>query len=218
MAVDMPRNRYTIDSLYLDTRDFQLYQANNLELPERFKARIRSYPAAPGSKVFLEIKGRNGDIILKTRGPVSRDAWRELVERPPTKVSDPAVERFLALKMRHCLEPVVIVRYEREPWVSTLDRYARVTFDTGIRHQPMEQWCLDTDERRWRPNDAAPPARFNGPKSPTILELKFGRAVPSWLSRVVQRFDLPRRAFSKYGTAIQGIFARPMLRTARGPT
>jgi len=217
MAEGRPGSCYTIDSLYLDTWDLQLYAANNLELPRRFKARIRSYPAAPGSPAFFEIKGRDGDIILKTRGPVPRDQVAQLLDRPPRTLDNKAVERFLSLRIRHNLEPVAVVRYEREPWISTLDSYARVTFDTHIRHQRMDQWCPEPDERAWRYADSAPSARSKGFLSPVILELKFERAVPSWLSRIVAKFNLDRQAFSKYGTAIKALHSPPELRTVREP-
>lgn len=214
MAKGMPRDRYTIDSLYFDTRDFQLYFANEMEMAERFKARIRNYPSAPGGPVFLEIKARDGDIILKTRGPVKREQWRALVENPPVQAPSPAAERFLALKMRHGLRPVLAVRYEREPWVSTIDPYTRVTFDMHIRHQRVENLSLDYEDRLWASNDDAISANVDGPRSPVIVELKFERAVPQWLSRLVAKLNLERRSFSKYGTAIVRAYEPRELRTS----
>ena len=56
---------YRIRSLYLDTWNMSLYKANDREAPRRFKARVRSYPDAPGGPVFAEIKARVGDVIQR---------------------------------------------------------------------------------------------------------------------------------------------------------
>ena len=45
--------RYTIDSLYLDTDDLDLYYANDREQVDRVKVRARAYPAQDHQKVFL---------------------------------------------------------------------------------------------------------------------------------------------------------------------
>lgn len=216
MCAQRPDHRYTIDSLYLDTTDRQLYASNDLELPRRFKARVRTYPDNADAPAYLEIKARDGDIIYKTRGAVPKEDVAALLEKPPHRVHDPNLERFFSLRLRHNLAPVCLVRYQREAWVSQLDPYTRVTFDTHIRHQRMEQWCLQSDPRQWRSNDAAPLTQNGGVRSPTILELKFERAVPGWLSRLVARWDLDRRAFSKYGTAMKAMLAPPEHRTSDG--
>lgn len=213
-----PDGTYRIRSLYLDTPRYDLFHANAREAPERFKARVRCYPDV-SSPVFLEIKKRSLDTIVKTRAPVPTDHWQAILEGR-TLADDPrgeprsasARERFLALVHAYDLRPVVLVEYLREAYVSTVDRYARVTFDTRIRCQSRRRLDLDADPRRWRV--VAHPGRIVTEPAYTVVELKFGRTAPPWMVALVRRCDLLRHSFSKYGHSLHAQLAAPTLRVA----
>ena len=211
-----PEGCYTIDSLYFDTPDMKLYHATVYEVVDRFKLRARTYPGSPGSPVFLECKRRYNDVISKTRGKVKGD-WAALIDDSTGKsvaaLSDSAVERFVALYHTHHFQPCVVVRYEREAWVSTVDEYARVTFDQHVRCQRMDTLSLDCEDDRWRAADDG--VLMKTPTSLTVLELKFTSHVPSWLISLVKRFDLTRRSFSKYGCSVQASLKGPSVRRNR---
>jgi hypothetical protein len=199
---------YRIESLYFDTVDMALYRATVNEHVERFKLRVRHYPASPLGSVFLEVKSRYNDVISKTRGAVPRTVWKALLEdpaaTPPAGLSASdraAVAHFRSLCQTCDARPVSIVRYHREPWVSVVDDYARVTFDTAIESQPVESYSLDPDPARYRAIDHPIAARW--PTSPVVLELKFTAQVPLWLHRMVRSLDLSRRSFSKYGNSVE---------------
>lgn len=196
-----PGGRYTINSLYLDTPTLELYRANGRELHDRFKLRVRDYPPDTHGPVFLEVKRRVGDAIVKTRAAVPRKQWTALIEDPRVPMPGPAVERFVALLHTHQAGPACLVRYEREAWVSQVDGYARVTIDRNIRCQIQERLDLEADPGGWRNVDHA--ALQQTEDAMTVVELKFTRAVPRWMVNIVQSLDLLRSAFSKYGTAIQ---------------
>ncbi len=211
--------RYIIDSLYFDTPDLRLFRANEHEVADRFKARARTYPESATAPVFFEIKRRIGDVIAKTRGRVSRDHWAEALERARVPQDDrcpprdrPAVERFFALAWRYHLRPVVLVRYEREPWMSVIDSYARVTFDYHVRSQAIDRLTFDHAPNAWRASDH--PEANRADRSLIILELKFTTHVPMWLVHIVERFDLWRQSFSKYGTSVQAWHLPASLRTS----
>ena len=183
-------NAYALRSLYLDAPDMRLYHANEREAPVRFKARIRCYPEAERSPVFAELKFRDGDVIRKTRERLPSDDWRAgLQERGP-------LGGFVHRMHRHDLQPVVLVEYRREAWASSVDPYARVTWDSAIRCQAMRRWSLEADPRRWRPIDHGLLTFMD--RSPVVLELKWGRYAPPWMMRVAQGLDLFRHSFSKY--------------------
>ncbi|MBL9104995.1 MAG: polyphosphate polymerase domain-containing protein [Myxococcales bacterium] len=220
-AARNPRGRYTIESLYLDTAGLSLFWANDHEQVDRIKMRVRGYPEVAGSPVFFEVKRRVNDIILKTRGRVGADEWGKLLRDPaapiPTGVKDrdrKAVERFLAIHRSMHLKPLTLVRYEREPYFSNIDDYARVTFDTAIRAQPSREFSFASNPRAWRALDDAVTMRTLD--SLVVLELKFTTHVPLWLVNIVERLGLVRRAFSKYGTSIRAFYAPVDARTAAG--
>jgi hypothetical protein len=218
-AARNPRGRYTIESLYLDTADLRLFWANEHEQVDRIKMRVRGYPEVAGSPVFFEVKRRINDVILKTRGRVPADAWGRLLADPSTPIPDSvkdrdrrAVERFVAIARTTHLRPFTLVRYEREPYFSHIDDYARVTFDTAIRAQRTSEFSFASSPRGWRALDDAVTQRTLD--SLIVLELKFTSHVPIWLVNIVERLGLTRRAFSKYGTSIRQFYSPVDHRTA----
>jgi len=219
-AARNPRGIYTIESLYFDTAALGLFWANHHEQLDRIKVRVRGYAEVPGSPVFFEVKRRVNDVILKTRGKVPHKLWTAMLSDPaapiPAEVTGKdrvAVERFLAIARTLNLRPYTLVRYEREPYFSRIDDYARVTFDTRIRAQSMRKLSFDAEARGWRAIDDAITQRTLD--SLIVLELKFTTQVPSWLVHIVERCGLARRSFSKYGTSIQAFYCPPELRTPR---
>lgn len=209
-------DRYTIDSLYFDTPDMRLYRANEEEVANRYKLRVRTYPQTPGAPIFFEVKARYNDVVVKDRGRAPTNNWADMltdrnvaVPKSHSPFESAAVERFTTLvRMQHA-GPVVLVRYTREPYESTIDDYARVTFDRAIKSQQMSDVTLDSTPGRWRPSDA--PATVHGSWSPTVLELKFTAQVPFWMVDMVRTLNLDRRSFSKYGRSVEAWAQRPGL-------
>ncbi|AKT41127.1 polyphosphate polymerase domain-containing protein [Chondromyces crocatus] len=194
--------RYRIRSLYFDTDRYDLYWANERKQWDRFKLRARMYPGAEKSPVFLEVKRRVKDVIIKTRAAVPASTWREVLAGKSEALSTlspsarAGVQRFLAPYHRHHTNPVVLVEYEREAYISELENYARLTFDRMISVQSKTRLELDADPRRWRLIDHPVQTRTQEPV--TVLELKFERRPPAWMSAMVKRLELVRYSFSKY--------------------
>ncbi|WP_437585305.1 VTC domain-containing protein [Sorangium sp. So ce1000] len=210
---------YRIRSLYLDTRGFDLYWANAREQRDRFKLRVRTYPGKT-SPTFLEVKRRVQDVIVKSRAAVPASEWRELLEhaRPASlaRLSPgvrKAAERFIGAYHRHALGPTLLVDYEREPYESTLDTYARLTFDRKIVCQRRETLDLDASDGGWRPVDH--PVQTQTPEPVCVLELKFERRPPPWMVALVRRLDLVRHSFSKYCYGVTAQLTLPEARTTR---
>ncbi len=205
-AAKAPKNRYSIESLYLDTPDLALYRANDIELVDRFKLRVRHYPDAPKSPVFLELKARYHDTIVKSRGMVGRD-WAPICNDPfvSRKLlgTAPAVERFVTQTHRIGARPAALVRYSREAWASIVDDYARVTFDRQILGCMVapDAWTFDADIRDYRGCDD--PTGVRDVASLVIIELKFTARVPLWMQSLVETLGLQRRSYSKYGRCIE---------------
>ncbi|MBC8069473.1 MAG: polyphosphate polymerase domain-containing protein [Deltaproteobacteria bacterium] len=218
-AASSPTHSYTVETLYLDTPALGLFWANDHETVDRIKVRVRGYVEDPRT-VFLEVKRRINDMISKTRAPIARAQLYALLSDPAAPIpADTAgrdrasVERFLSIARTLHLRPYTLVRYRREPWVSTIDDYARVTFDTNICAQATEQFGFDATPTRWRALDDAITQRTL--ESMTVLELKFTNFVPWWMINVVRNFGLVRRSFSKYGTSIRALYEPVDTRTPR---
>ncbi len=208
-----PTGSYAIRSHYLDTDRFDLFFANEREQRDRFKARIRSYPGA-SAPVFLEIKRRVGDVILKRRGSLPEGEWQRVVESPEAaaRTGKPGVVQFVERLHRYHLRPRLMVEYDREAYESTIDRYARVTFDRRIVCQVKETLGNVVDERRWRHVDH--PAQTRMLETVCVLELKFERRPPRWMTHMIQSLDLVRMSFSKY---CYGVTSQLLFPTVRSP-
>ncbi|UQA63156.1 polyphosphate polymerase domain-containing protein [Polyangium aurulentum] len=212
-----PDGTYRIRSLYFDTDRFDLFQANEREQVDRFKLRARTYPGKE-SPVFLEVKRRVVDVIVKTRAAVPAASWRDVLAGRSAALSAlsagarSGAQRFLAPYHRHHMRPVLLVDYEREAYISEIDSYSRLTFDRKIVVQPKETLDFDADPRRWRAIDHTAQTRTIEPVC--VLELKFERRPPRWMSALVQRLGLVRYSFSKY---CYGVTAELSLPETRSP-
>lgn len=213
-----PDGTYRIRSLYLDTDRFDLFWANDREQGDRFKARIRTYPGSTTAPVFFEIKRRVLDVIVKSRAAVPRALWLDALAGKDAVMSTLSASarknlmKFQAPYFRHHLRPAVMVEYEREAYISDLDTYARLTFDRKIVVQQCDALTLDVDERQYRPVDHRARTRTTEPVC--VLELKFERRPPAWMSALVRRLELQRASFSKYCYGVMAELTLPERRTA----
>ena len=220
-AAKNPTRTYTIDTLYLDTDDLSLFWANDHEQRDRIKMRVRGYADAPDRPLFFEVKRRINDVISKSRGQVSHQDWIGLLQDPQARVpanASPkdraAIERFMTLARTLRVRPFTLVRYRREPYVSVIDDYARVTFDTHVRAHPIDKLTFTPSGNAWRALDDAVSARMLD--SMVVLELKFTNQVPLWMVNVCRSLGLERGAFSKYGNSIRAFYQTVDPRVARG--
>ena len=215
-----PDGNYVIRSLYCDTDRFDLYWANDREQADRFKMRIRCYPGKK-SPVFLEVKRRVMDVIVKSRAAVPADSWRDVLAGKEAALAalSPSARAgalsFISRYHRHHLHPVMLVEYTREAYVSEIDAYARLTFDRKIIIQPQDKLDLEADPRRWRAVDHTLQTRTLEPVC--VLELKFERRPPAWMVSFVKRLDLVRYSFSKYCYGVTAELTLPEARTPRFP-
>lgn len=203
---------YKIRSLYFDTPSLDLYAANEREQGRRFKSRVRMYPGATGP-YFLEVKSRYQDVIVKSRAAVPAESWRQAMKCESATIdalperTRSAVLAFVSKLIAHHLEPVLLVEYEREAYVSEIDSYARLTFDRKICAQSRTELDLEADDRHWRSIDHLVQTRT--PEPATVLELKFERRPPAWMVAMVKRLELVRYAFSKYCYGLANALALP---------
>jgi hypothetical protein len=214
------RRGYPVRSLYLDTPSLAFHRAKEQGLPERFKLRVRSYR---DGEFWLEHKQRSADIVRKARAHFHGKAVRDAALGEAKVAGDDASgrrlrDRFARMVCETGAHPTVLIRYDREAFVSEVDSYARVTFDRNIEFQRTDRWALDADERRWDPLDRH--FRPETPRPPVVMEIKCELAVPGWLVDTVRRNDLRRVSISKYSL---GIYAsrriesrEPMSERARG--
>ncbi len=137
--------------------------------------------------------------------------WAERLQGPAPADVSPAERMFRERCERFGLGPSLMVRYQREAWLSTVDSYARVTFDRRIVCQAWSDWSLGADERQWLALDDC--RSMGGVPEGVVLELKCLTAVPRWLGHVVHSVGLPRARYSKFCKSVDRLWASDTLLT-----
>ncbi len=199
--------RYIITSLYFDSPQWECLRAKKERCFTRFKLRVRTYGELSDGPVFAEVKRKFGDVIIKNRRLVDKENWVEDI------IGDnPETQDFRSLMKRWQAGPVLLVRYEREPFMSVVDDYARVTFDRKITYQACRDWDLLGDPRAWRSTDDVYSTR-NVPRA-LVLELKCTQSVPAWMLNLIRRHGLQQSSYSKYCNGAERILRPGLLSDA----
>lgn len=192
---------YPVHSIYLDSDGLDTHYAYINGTKNRYKLRLRYYDSEPDSPVFVELKARVDNCIMKRRCGIRREAvplvmagqlpdMDQLITNEPRHLA--ALERFIILMQEINARPKLHNYYQREAWVSPNDNSVRVTFDRQIFVEPYFK------------ND--PTVQMQDPKlvySPfVILELKFTNRFPDWFKVLVQRFNLMQGSSAKYSGGV----------------
>lgn len=180
---------YNIRSLYFDDYYNRYYYENENGTDPRMKFRIRIYNHS-SEKITLECKRKERGKTLKTACPLTAEQTRMLMQGKtfPIQDADHPLLRQLLLEMRiHMLRPVVIVEYDRIPYVYK-NGNVRVTFDTNI--------SSSSDVSRFL--DDYLPKRPIMPAGQHLMEVKFDEYLPDSIYRNLNLGSLRQTAFSKY--------------------
>jgi VTC domain-containing protein len=193
---------YGVHSLYVDSPGYTLCQQTVRGLKNRFKLRIRYYDDDPASPVFLEIKSRVDQAILKERAGITREGAQRVLDGGapgPEHILRPSDEsscrRFCELRDRLNGSGKVYVSYHREAYVSPNSNKLRVTFDRNIIGRAYDRGTgLDAEGLWSRP-------RIDG----VVLEIKFTNRFPEWMRDMVSVFDLDRSSMAKYVRCVEAV-------------
>jgi len=180
---------YTIRSLYFDDYANRCYEENESGTDPREKFRIRIYNGS-ASKITLELKKKERGKTLKLSCPLTEEQCRTLMRGIPLPhdVSYPPLLQKLLMQMRtRLLKPVVIVEYDRVPYVCR-DGNVRITMDLNISSSNQIDRFLDPQIAR-RPIMAA---------GEHILEVKFDEYLPDYIKNSMELGRLRQTSFSKF--------------------
>ena len=184
-----PGGSYGIRSLYFDDIHNRCFYENENGTDPREKFRIRIYNHS-ADRITLECKRKEHGKTLKTACPLSRAQADLLIRGEP--LSDwealPPLLRKMELKRRsELLHPVVIVEYERLPYVCR-EGNVRVTFDLNVAS------CSEPG----RFFDAEIPKRPVMPAGQQLMEVKYDEFLPDVIYHSLNLGTLRQTAYSKY--------------------
>jgi hypothetical protein len=201
---------YVVRSIYYDGRGFDFYYQKIEGLRLRKKLRVRGYNhTSKDSTVFFEIKHKLDRRVFKERAAIPITMGKSLLCCPHVSAVDAgegwprgsriAADRFLWLKHKLALIPVMLVVYNREAFVDATNGRTRVTIDTNLRSLlfPSED-DLFTESRLRTAIDGK-----------AIVELKFNGGMPSWMMALVKAERLTPVSISKYCISVDSWIAEP---------
>lgn len=201
-----PDQFYSICSLYLDTRDLEFLRQRQYGKDGRFNMRVRCYGDQGEAPYFLEIKRKNGGFGKKYRSTANADEWPAILSNPAYRIPDDSDDRnrvnkemFLRLAISYAIEPKLLTCYRRRAFVSTVNEYARVTMDIGMKYRAQQHYSLKADKGMISYDNESIYERDMYSDASVILELKSNIGeVPVWMIDLIAAFDLKQQGFSKY--------------------
>lgn len=180
---------YTIRSLYFDDYENRCLRENEDGTDPREKFRIRIYNHSD-QRITLECKRKERGKTHKTSCPLTRQQTELLMQGkilPDIASQPPLLQKLTMLMMTRRMHPVVIVEYDRVPYVYR-NGNVRITLDTNIRSSS----AVDQFLAEQIPNRPVMPA------GQQLLEVKYDEYLPDFIYRALQLHSLRQTAFSKY--------------------
>ncbi len=194
-------NTYTVRSIYFDSPDFKCYHEKITGLPNREKFRLRAYEPIDGkTTAFLECKRKNCRKGMKERVFIDNiilDAIEHndysILHSSYLKEDDrKTLEKFFFNVFRNSYMPVLLVTYDREPYIDPNEDRIRITLDKNLRAMAFPQIHDIYEEERL--------SSILGDK--IVLEVKFDSYLPRWISDLTSVFGLIPQAVSKYCSSL----------------
>jgi len=180
---------YNIRSLYFDDYYNRCFYENENGTDPREKYRIRIYNHS-ANRITLECKRKEHGKTLKKSCPLTREQTERIIngDPPPLIEAQHALLRKFLLEMQtHRLHPVVIVEYERIPFIHK-NGNVRITFDTQISSSSnVNDFFSDTIPRR--------PIM---PAGQHLMEVKFDEYLPDVIYHSLNLSQLQQTTYSKY--------------------
>lgn len=182
-------NTYSIRSIYFDDYFNTCYRENEDGTDPREKFRIRIYNCS-ADRISLELKQKEHGMCHKISCPLSLEDCRTIMAGgiPDFDSKTPYLLKKLIMQMNmRALRPVVIVAYERVPFVYN-DGNVRITFDRNIRSSSDIEGFFD-------PAVDFRPVLESGIN---MMEVKFDELLPDFINEALQTSRLQQTSFSKY--------------------
>lgn len=185
---------YSIRSLYFDDYENRCLRENEDGTDPREKFRIRIYNAS-SERIMLECKRKERGKTHKSSCPLTVEQTRALMAGkilPDIASQPPVLRKLTLLMMTRRMKPVVIVEYDRIPYVYK-NGNVRITLDTNIASSSAVERFLDRDIL---PRPVLPVGQ-------QLLEVKYDEYLPDFIYRNLQLHSLRQTAFSKYAICRQ---------------
>lgn len=162
----------------------------------REKLRMRIYDRQPSasSQAFLEIKKKENKIGYKYRlisNPLSVTHYIETGLADATIQDESVAAALDTLRKRYgALRPKMYIYYDRVSYKGMDDKRIRLTVDKNLLYREEQVEAID---QRYGHYLLSPDSH--------IMEIKVPEQQPQWLIDLLQKYQIEKQSFSKYGNA-----------------
>ncbi len=180
---------YNIRSVYFDDLYHSCYLENENGVDPREKFRIRIYNHCD-ARITLELKRKEHGKCLKQHCALTKEQCLVLINGgclPESADYPPLLQKLLLQIRTRGLRPVVIVEYDRIPFVYPVGN-VRVTLDCNVASSDQ---CDQFFSRQLALRPVMPPGHH-------ILEVKWDQLLPDFLQRCLMLDRLQWTSLSKF--------------------
>lgn len=186
----------TITNIYFDNEEFDMIQDSIAKKNGREKIRMRVYDSKPSesSQAFLEIKKKENKIGYKyrlTSNPVSVINYIENGVIDSTIKDEKVTSELEQLRERYgTIKPMMYIYYDRVSYKGIEDKKIRLTIDKNLLYRDYDVAATEGKfgETLLDPNKV-------------IMEIKVPEQLPDWLLALLEKYQIEKQSFSKYGNA-----------------
>ena len=194
-----------IYNIYYDTPDYRLIRRSIEKPVYREKLRLRSYCVPEkNTGCFLEIKKKYEGVVYKRRIKLAYgDAVENLEKGEPFHCMEAPVDTQIENEINSmiayykCLQPKMVISYDRLAFVGVKDADFRVTFDKNITWRTSD---LDLSAGGYGKNLLDDECR--------LMEVKCGGSVPLEFAEILSENKIYKTTYSKYGNAYKEYVGR----------
>lgn len=186
----------TITNIYFDNDQFDMIQDAIAKKNGREKVRMRIYDAIPAadSQAFLEIKKKENKVGFKYRLTSTPRSVVNYVEKgiADHTITDQKVTSELhSLRERYgSIKPKMYIYYDRISFKGKEDKKIRLTIDQNLLYRAVH---VDATKGKFG-NSLLDPNKV-------IMEIKVPEEQPIWLQHLLEKYQIEKQSFSKYGNA-----------------
>ena len=180
-----------IRSIYYDNDSFQMIR-RSIEKPDyKEKIRIRSYgEPLDDDMVFVEFKKKLNGVVYKRRTKAKYSDLLDNIKNAEFKDEQIGNEIKYAIDYYGGVKPAIYIGCNRTSYSGKDNKRLRITFDKDLRYR-MKHLALKSDVSDQVLSDKI------------IMEIKAEKAMPLWLTKILDEAKAYPRGFSKVGTAFE---------------
>ncbi len=174
---------YQISNIYIDNKDHELISHSVSKPKYKHKFRIRTYQTEleENQMVYFEVKKKYDGLVNKRRCPMTYKQCKQLLRDKDANFTDEYINPQIFKEIKYLLNEDhyyedTQIMYKRIAYFDD-NKDLRISFDYDIQ---SSDYTLLRDDYM-------------------LMEIKTHLAMPLWLTEILDKYEIRKQSFSKYG-------------------